>query len=259
MQEDNNKAEEKPKPSTAPIARASGRQLGSGRNILILSGILLILIGVLALNEANKSDDSKSPSYSTNYQDAKEYLVRGNGQFRGISFLKANELSGSTSTGDDAPFNQIFNQLAKQDEKSETYVSVATLLAKTQNFGNPSGPSKTYRDALNTSFSKEFGSTFYVNELGLVEFAKRAFPESTVTVSLGTASNFTNSSITKDAWQFDVTTKDSAGKYPSHSGKLVYLIGKNTLYTFMVTAENENWQTNSEYYQKVLNSLKIDQ
>lgn len=82
--------------------------------------------------------------------------------------------------------------------------------------------------------------------------------------SFGSAKVFSNSSIKSNAWQFDFTGLDSGNhkdkaQIYNLQGKLVYAIGKNAYYYFVLATVPYNWQSNHALWQQVLDSIKIDQ
>ncbi len=71
--------------------------------------------------------------------------------------------------------------------------------------------------------------------------------------------HFSNSSIQTGAWSFDMSTSDPTNKQEPIQGKVLYAVsGKNT-YFFLISTTAYDWQPNQAVWQKIFDSLKVDQ
>lgn len=83
-------------------------------------------------------------------------------------------------------------------------------------------------------------------------------------VSYGKTEPFKNSNLNSPAWQTDFTAKAKPVDKPltkpeDLKGKGVFLLGKSAFYYLMIYSTDYNWEANQDTWQKVLNSIKIDQ
>lgn len=78
-------------------------------------------------------------------------------------------------------------------------------------------------------------------------------------VELSIATVFTNSNISKNAWKFDFSAKNSQNNLKTVKGTIILAAGKTTFYYFFLDSLEYNWDSNQKVWQQVLDSIKIDQ
>lgn len=263
-----NKQVDMTQPVTTPTNKANavvGNLTGSKtpKIKLVIFGlivIVLVLIGAgIYASQKNESISVNNKDYSFTYDKTTNLKLPGTGDDRGMSFDKPDEIKYVITVPD--PLSKAsYVQL-------ESNIEVARLLALIKDVSyippsdtTPGGPGPDYADFLRQDLSKDPQSVEYQRATKSIEvFAKSGFA-SLIKTTLGNAQPFTNSTIKKDAWQFDVTTTGNpANGTPAQEGKVIIAIGKYTYYYFLVTATTENWSDNSSIFNKVFNSLKIDQ
>ena len=80
---------------------------------------------------------------------------------------------------------------------------------------------------------------------------------------LGAPSTFTNPSIENDAARYELTafpnTKDYSGPIHNMKGELIEIHGKNANYYMMVVAIEDTWNNSPITWQKINDSLRVDQ
>jgi hypothetical protein len=82
------------------------------------------------------------------------------------------------------------------------------------------------------------------------------------TYNYSKAAAFTNRNIKADAWKTDFTAAglaEGAESLPPQQGTLIIAAGKSTIYSFILSSLTSNWEQNQSTWQKVLDSIKIDQ
>jgi hypothetical protein len=77
-------------------------------------------------------------------------------------------------------------------------------------------------------------------------------------IKFANAKKFTNASIKSNAWEFDFTATDPVEK-TQDTGETVLAIAPKGYYFLTVYATNLNWTANQKVWNRVFDSLKIDQ
>jgi hypothetical protein len=236
------------------------RLRGKGTIIIVLL-VLVAIAGGAYLYDSNKSETEEGKAtgaYAYDYKNLETFNFSGTQEGRGMTFQKLPEMNpvGSGTT----PTRKDFVQLTSNQNGDNSLVDIGVLSAAVRDFPNP--PSEKYLKAVADYFSKPSDSTEYQEVIAPVQqFAQSGFKEPSVKVTLGRAQDFNNGNVTANSWIFDVTATDAGGINPSHSGKVIYMNGKNTYYMFLITAASNNWQagSNSKIFQQIIDSIKIDQ
>lgn len=250
-----------------PANKASGNQHPAEpktknkklRQVAISLLLLAAAAGVIIAynNQQDKpSKESSQPIYNT--AKMTEHTVLGSAPGRAMAFKKPAELG--IVGGEDKPTVKGFIRLAKSPNDPNAYINTARILATTKDFSSPDSPNEAYLSEVARTFSQDPASASYQNDMAnLKKFVDDAFVEPTITVTVGKAALFTNANIKTNAWQIEIITKDSSGLTPEHNGKLIWVAGKKSNYKFFVSAVASDWKSNSNVWQKVLDSIEIDQ
>lgn len=227
------------------------------KSFLTIVGILILLVGGgYALYKHNHPSAPKTYPYQQTFSTLANHKFAGGADGRGITFEKPDIFA----TQQNVLSGQSFVQLAKSTKNDGSYIAIARLMVTTRDTLLPGTITGDYLQGVARDFKADVTSSAYKETVSTIQtFAKTGFPEPTITVTLGKAQAFTNSNIKFNAWQFDLTSSDSSGATPAHTGKVIFAIGKNTFYRFMIAATDQNWQANSASFQQVIKSIKIDQ
>jgi len=82
-------------------------------------------------------------------------------------------------------------------------------------------------------------------------------------ISFGKISLFKNAYIKDNAWQMDLSfsrSSSASSALPSQKeGRILWLAGKTTWYYVLLSATTPNWQANQTTWNKILDSVQIDQ
>lgn len=223
---------------------------------IVILVILLIIVGSGALYfyAQNKGD---SGPYTQTYNSLSTAIVAGGGEGQAIIFKKISQLNSIGDTSDQ--YSQSYVQLTQSEQDKKAYIAINRLNVKVQDFPSPAPP-QAQIEKLKTILAGDPNSANYKLYIADIKaFGQSAFPEKTINVSLAKANPFTNPSISSNAWQFDLTATDSTNQTPTHLGKVLYMIGKNSTYYFLTAAAENNWQNNTKTFQETLDSIKINQ
>jgi hypothetical protein len=121
-------------------------------------------------------------------------------------------------------------------------------------------------DAVNAAMLKPDLDANYIANTKLLNSYITAGLSSRYTPVFGHAQPYKNAKITANAWLYDFSLVDAkahkAGdksKPTLMKGRAFYIMGKNTYYFVVVTAEEANWNSNLATWQKVQDSIVVDQ
>ncbi|HLG90556.1 MAG TPA: hypothetical protein VI336_00090 [Candidatus Saccharimonadales bacterium] len=221
---------------------------------IVIAVVVLLAIGggLVAYKSINDTESSTGLSYS----DLQQYDLPGPSAGSGISFTKPSELSPS---GEAENGKASFVQLTQTSDDNNSYVAVARISVLTAAY-KTTPTQKDYEEtstALNTANTQSDAYKYY-DSLN-TNFAKTAYVEPTISVTVGKPTQFTNPSITQYAWVFPVSADDSSGATPHQTGKLVLIYSDKTYFRFLVMANDDIWELNSSTWDQILNSIKINQ
>lgn len=219
--------------------------------VFLLVGILLfsVVAGIVMQN-----NNENTPNSDYQYAQTSKYLLPGVEKGRGMSFLKPDSyiLVGQQSSTD-ASFVNL-------NQSNNINSSSGAINAQISNFPTKTGPSDEFIKAVNETVKNKSSEGYQAVVGALEDFANEAFPEPELKASLSTGTPFSSNNIPKNAWVFDVTVSSSDdSKASPQTGKLIYALGANTKYMFLVSANTSEWQNNQSYFNNILNSVAIDQ
>lgn len=256
----------------SPVNQTDNKTKGGMLNLLTLKNrplwqrlvlwvvIVGVVFGLVALiyfvaSDKNKSKSSDSAQYS--YALLKEYKLPGTAPGKGLSFKKPPFLS---TKQEDTPVKVGFSEYLKSGAKKQPTTLNSRLVANAQNFGISPSHLAEYQKIVADGFNKPTTDQKYQGAVKNVrDFVEASYFSSGVQVTLGRAAIFTNPTIKTSAWQFDVSVSDPKKRIPDETGRVVYIIGKNTKNYFLITSESGNWNTHKSYFEDVLKSIKINQ
>jgi hypothetical protein len=230
------------------VLAAVGRKKGLAKYRLILPAIpaLIILAGVgfFAYSQWHNRSILQAPNLKT----LSSYKLAGSSSGRGIVFEKPTRLV-NDPTSTNLPLQVAF-----------TYVYNNRTVAYVIAFSSPK-PSSTYQttiinntpQVLVTPKSPNYASYSIIPQGFIVSNVSRIDR-----VNYSSASPFTSNFIKTNAWRIDFTVTNPSINQ-SGQGSLVYVLGRNTYYYFMIFADKNNWQSNQPVWNQLLTSLKADQ
>lgn len=179
------------------------------------------------------------------------YTLYGKVAGRGISFEKPAQLTLDTDPEitllpTEVGFNYLTNDYSAAYIAAESPITSPTYTFYQQNLDLTK---KWLNDPNNPAYAG------YADVI--TNFVSSLFPQG-AKIHYSVAQNFTNPSIKSNAW---VINMDYGNSSTTHHGKakLVYAIGKNGEYAFIVLAHYSDWSANQTVIDQILNSIKIDQ
>lgn len=80
-------------------------------------------------------------------------------------------------------------------------------------------------------------------------------------ITLSKPVSFNNETIQENAWQFDftATSSDSNPKLPTLKGKFIYILGKGAFYHYALFSLDYNWDTNKPAWDRITQSIRINE
>lgn len=233
--------------------KTSARLKGPSRQKILGFGLLLVLLcGILAyqLVNDNKNDTTNQAQYS--YKNTQTVVISEAPTGNGMSFLRPEKY---VQVGGPSGNKKEFVLLQKVDG-SETYTDFGNQLGRVEAFNEQTGPKSTSSEQIKNGLNSLDGDAYNLAQKSVEFTIKNLYKASTVD-NISKAKAFTNQNITKDAWQFDFTTKGESGT-PNQTGTAVFAIGKNGLYYFVVSADSQSWQSNQSFFETLTGSIQID-
>lgn len=219
--------------------------------VLVLVILIVLVGGGSYAWRRHQNSQAKAPQYSYSVAKTSEVKVDGPETGTGMIFNKPKELTQLSSAKGQIELEHL-QTLSNGKQKMVSYIAAAASLDKQT-------VPQSQLDALNNQLTdtKNFNPSLY-SLSSLNSFLKNRLPEGWKT-SLSHGYTFTNGTIKKNAWYFNVSSK---GQNPSQEldGKVVYAISQgNHYYYFTIVAQPSDWRSNSATWSAVLASLKIDQ
>ncbi len=225
--------------------------------LLLIAVILLacIVAGSIYLYFANE-DNFDSKQAKTVYSGTTTYLVPGKSAGHGISFNKPN-IFVTKSIQENTDTKHGFSYYKKTSSKQS--VLNARLLVSSVAYPIPTAPSQNTIKAINDALSDSKSANYTAVVRPINQFAMDGYFHSPLKTTLGSPQPFKSKKISANAWKFSVTVSDPENTAPAQSGNLIFVIGKNTKYYYLLTVENSEWNKNQAFFNDVLDSIKVDQ
>jgi hypothetical protein len=234
----------------------------SRRGLLwVLAAIGLVLIAAFVYSLALQ----KGP-YEYKYESLAAYKLAGRLDNTGVEVLKPAEFK---KIGPPNPITAIstkadFAHVLKNSDQVPKVVGGMTLVSfdsinpaanYTKYFKDAKkGPTDIFSSNINAFVNDELGYLFGPNFTAPTPKAKvlAAVPLATSNLKSGTG------------WQMDlsatISQQNSQDKtFNNVKGKLIMAFGQKNYYYFLIVTTEENWKSNQAFWQKVINSIKIDQ
>lgn len=216
---------------------------------LALAILALIVIAGVGAYFWDHNKKVQAPLYI--YNNTATITVAGKEHGTGMSFSKPVELEKVSSAQGQVELEHL-QTLPNGKKKMISYIAAASSSdSQVIPQGQLDSLNKQLTDVQNfkqSSYSLETVNTFLKDRL----------PEGWQT-SLSHGYAFTNGSIKRNAWYFNVTSKDQKTGQEL-DGRVVYAISQGShYYYFTIIAQPNDWQSNASTWNSVLSSLKIDQ
>lgn len=225
------------------------KTIGSRKTIKLL-GILvaIIILAVTGWFVATYMIKNSQP-YKYTYAKLDSYKMQGVVEGSGISFSKPTELTVLSSGNGQIELEHLITT-HKNKKAFAAYLAAASttessaytqdqLMALKINFAYP-----------NTSYSKVISP--------ISQFLKDRLPLDWQ-IKLDNPKPFTNSYVRDNAWMFSFTASDPNKKKNPIYGEILYAISGKNYYYFVSSSISYNWQPNQKIWQKVVDSLQINQ
>lgn len=225
--------------------------------LLLIVVVLLacIVAGSIYLYSANK-DNSDTKQATTVYAGTTTYLVPGKSASHGISFNKPN-IFNSKNIQENTPTKRGFSYYKQTASKQSVLNS--RLLVSSVAYPIPTAPSQGTVKAINDALSSPESENYDAVVSPMNQFVMDGYFHSPLKTTLGSPQPFISKTISANAWKFSVTVSDPDNMIPAESGSLIFAIGKNTKYYFLLTVENNEWNNNQAFFNDVLDSIKVDE
>ncbi len=222
-------------------------------SIVVLMAVVAAIAGAILLVSKDDEENFVRTPNPAGINDNNVKLL-GETELGGITLAKPGDLIAVSGEGTSS--QQGYVQLGEGTD-GKTLVNVSRLKLSTTKYSPLSeNDLAEYKRVIEMDVTtKEFGDTFG----SLIVFTTLAFKEPSIQVKLGNAAVFTTQTIRSNAWQFDVTTHDTKGLTPDHSGKLVLVLGREANYKILYTKTTTEWNAKPSEWQKVLASIRVDQ
>lgn len=215
--------------------------------IFILSIVAIVFIMI-------RSGKKPANSQIYLYKNLVLAKVDGTKPKSGISLLKPAELKQISNTAGQFIFGDFKNIADKVHYLG--YIAISSQASTNKGTLTDSDIKKIDSALLNTA------NPYYATQIQpLTDFINDRLPL-TWTVQIGKGSQFTNQHIKTSAWLFNFTAKSyKQGSVITgdFAGQALYVISDQNYYYFMELAETNNWQVNQAVWQKVLDSIDINQ
>lgn len=260
---------------------------------IILGAVILALAGVGAYYAYSQRSSNKSVPvtyikglHNEDYSKLEPFKLDGQSQSSGISFLKPvdYQLALTSAKKDQVSFA---NSLKKPVFAPLGALHVAIVPVS-------STVSKTYLNYLNTTLESPKGNNYKAVIAPVEQFVAQRFSP-LYDITYAPAVKLTNANLNGNAWTFGLSatpkktaspaqpssTKapiSSAAKAPfdtskaapvptgktapameKYKGLAVLIVGKNTYYYFYIYNTDYNWNNNQSVWQKIVDSIKVDQ
>lgn len=234
---------------------------------LFLVITVLLLISTAAGYAAWRLIDKPGEVHTQRYSNLEEYALTGtqNNVKDGLSILKPKEFV-PASSGQSASNSAMFIDYKDPATKKESLGSLYLASASSQP-GQESdytryvdGQAKALnspKDPANTLIYESYRS-YYANYL-------KSFIPKDLDIDLSDPTPVKTTNISKNAWKFDFTAKASAKTantqvgQPIIKGSFLIVFGERAYYYVVIQTVEYNWQSNQATWQKIIDSLKIDQ
>lgn len=225
-----------------------------GKSFLALALVLLIstMVGLAAYWQAANLW-RQYYRYHYTYIRLENTAVKSDLTNGSISFQKPPELKQVSSTKTQG-FSSVYFAHSETRGSSKFTVSYLSALS----VQSALAASKDYIAGLSKIYSDSSSDNYFTHSAPIEKFVLAHGPDR-AEVQLQPAQPFTNPNIKQNAWQFDFTTTDKLKKYSPIKGKALLLVGERSFYYFLVSSDTYDWNSNQAIWQKVIDSIKIDQ
>lgn len=189
--------------------------------------------------------------YKYQYQSLSSYNLPGKQAKTGAVFDKPAELSWTGPKGVLSKADFVHN-LNKDSASQEVAAITVTSVQDSKAAAVYLKPITKFPDM----FSKQ-ADFFVKDELRHLYYQK--FPSSDLSYKLNKPVVLTTSNLKSNAVVYDFTATHKNATPKHLKGKLVIALGSRNYYYLLLSSVDYNWKSNQDTWQKVINSLQIDQ
>jgi len=219
----------------------------------LLAAVALLAVGLYLHGHHHFNANSTTSGIAAtqtiyHYQTLESYkLVSGSGS---MSFDKPAEFKvyGSPKAGD----SQV---LLIQMSSNRTVPDVGRIAAAAVKFPPASALPNNFGASLTGTDKTKYDQALK----DLRDFINGRLPFSYSVSSFSGFQSFSNPGVVANAWQSGFTASSNKNGLPKISGEFITAFGKQAQYYFMVDNVQADWSANQAQWQKVTDSLKIDQ
>jgi len=210
--------------------------------------IIIAAIVGLAVYQNHKDRHNSSTTPTLSWTNLQKYTVCAKGN--AMSFLKPADFNRSGVFGQGMFFSETGGS-------SSTTLGVLNATCSDTPTITPDYLAKFGQAVSNAS---DPGRATYISPL--YQFVTN-LTSSSYSPNFGPIQTFTSQYIKTNAWQMALTfdrAASAASSLPSQKqGVLIWLAGKTTWYQMIMVATSNNWQANQSTWNKIFNSIQIDQ
>lgn len=223
------------------------RLFSSNKRIFITAIVALIV--AIAAGGAYFLQDTKDlpppqPFTTYTYTNFDSYSVKGASAGSGMAFLKPAQLKIQTSTAIQVEFVHTWKG---NNAIGETYIAALSQKA-------PLPTDKKTLSNMQQALSNSKNQAYNRYAELINTFVKDRMPIGWQT-RFNPATTFKSTNV-KNAWEFSLTSSGKGGKL---QGKALLVVGQKNFYYLLITSTPNNWQADSNAWQQIFNSLRVDQ
>jgi len=231
----------------------------------VLVGVVILVLAVIGASayfyHSHKSTPSQSAAkapekglFNQTVSNEDNFTLAGNKDGEGVAFFKPVDYKLQVNQKGQASLADTIS-----NGQQHAFIGALHVASVSIPVDQAKGLAKNYNDAFKNP-SKQAYKDAVASVTGFI--SARFSPLYNLTVNQ--AANFTSSTIKSNAWAFNVSAtpkqKQAAGSpLEDYKGRAVLAVGTHAMYYFVVYNTTYNWNNNVDQFNKVLQSLKIDQ
>lgn len=229
--------------------------------ILVALLLALISVGLYLYGERKTSNIAQLQSLPLlkqeyTYKQLNDYKLQGEKDGSGFTFSKPVEISSPDIKSDTRLQQNSFWHSSVNNGRVINIANMAVASAYTKD-----APTKEYIKSLQEEANDAENDSPIGSKAAIKMFLEQRMPGYATTLSQ--PKSLVTDNIKENAWTVEFTAKAKDTKYmnglPNIKGVGVMALGKSTYYYLFINTVDYNWDSNQDTWQKVLNSIKIDQ
>lgn len=223
--------------------------------VMALVTLCLSIAGALAYLKVYSASVTSQKKYERYTQTGYEYskfdsykLSSKSGKF-GIEFKKPVELQINEGATIRDGYTEMNHRIRRGDYNTSFLASETVPVTP--------APSEIYLSKLNSQLIYDKDAGHKVAKAPITKFVISQFSDE-YDITMGAPKAFKTSNIKANAWETDFLSKHKSVPVV-FKGKIFLLVGKSTYYYFLIMSQDTTWTSNTNNWDTVENSIKIDQ